>query len=207
MPRPERHDLRQFLLFAFVLLIPCFAIWSFLSAALVTPVIGLVHLLLSHWFPDIVNVVYQQGADMVLMTRLDQVGGQWVPAATDSEGLGFRINTRIITYSIPFYMTLHFATDKKHYLANLFWGLLILFPFIWLGLVCICLKDLMINVGSVFLEQPGVFVPGPAVIGIFYQLSVLIVPTLLPVIIWAWQSRETQLLRNLLPASAAAPSD
>jgi hypothetical protein len=202
MPRHEHRDLRQFLLFAFVLLIPCFAIWSFLSAALVTPVIGLVHLLLSDWFPDVVNVIYQQGGDMLLMTRLDQVDGQLVPAAVDTEGLGFRMNTRILTYSIPFYATLHFATEKKHYLASFFWGLLALYPFIWLGLVAMCLKELMVSFGSVFFDQPGVLVPGPDLIGICYQLSVLIVPTLLPVIIWAWQSRETALLRSLLPRPA-----
>jgi hypothetical protein len=36
------RELRQFLLFVFVLLVPCFALWSFLGAALITPVIGLV---------------------------------------------------------------------------------------------------------------------------------------------------------------------
>ena len=41
MRLPEPNHLRQFLLFVFALLIPCFALWSFFSAALVTPVIGL----------------------------------------------------------------------------------------------------------------------------------------------------------------------
>ena len=35
------RELRQFLLFVFVLLVPCFALWIFLSAALITAVIGL----------------------------------------------------------------------------------------------------------------------------------------------------------------------
>jgi hypothetical protein len=198
MPRPESNDLRQFLLFVFVLLIPCFAIWTFLSAALVTPVIGLVHLALSNWFPEIVSVVYQQGADLLLMTRLDQVDGQLVQAQVTSEGLGFKVNTRIVTYSIPFYAALHFATQKKAYLVNFFWGLLFIYPFIWLGLLCICLKELMVGFGNTFLEQPGVFVPGSDLIGIGYQLSVLIIPPLLPLLVWAWQSRKTRLLQGLL---------
>ena len=197
MPLRKSNDLRQFLLFVFVLLIPCFAIWTFLSAALVTPVIGLVHLTLSSWFPGIVNVVYQQGADLLLMTSLDQVGGRLVQAEVASEGLGFKVNTRTVTYSIAFYAALHFATEKKGYLVNFFWGLLILYPFIYLGLICVCLKELMVGFGNTFLEQPEVFVPGPDLIGIAYQLSFLIIPTLVPVLVWAWQSRDTPLLRGL----------
>jgi len=196
----KSNDLRQFLLFVFVLLIPCFAIWTFLSAALVTPVIGLVHLTLSSWFPEIVNVVYQQGADLLLMTRLDQVDGQLVQADVASEGLGVKINTRIVTYSIAFYAALHFATEKKRYLVNFFWGLLILYLFVYLGLISVCLKELMLGFGKTFLEQPEVFVPGPDLIGIAYQLSALIIPTLAPVLVWAWQSRDTALLRGLQDA-------
>ena len=198
MPLPEKNHFRQFTLFVFLLLIPCFALWTLLSAAAVTPVIGLVHLTLSHWFPDIVSVVYQEGANAVLMTRLDDVAGQLVPASEPDAGLGFRINTRILTYSIPFYAALHFATEKEHYLADFFWGLLMLYPFIFSGLVMLCMKDLMVTLGPLFLEQPGVMVPDPNVIGILYQLSVLIIPPVLPVMVWAWQSRHTPLLEKLL---------
>lgn len=198
MPLPEKNHLRQFLLFVFVLLIPCFALWTFISASLVTPVIGLVHLILTGWFPDIVNMVYQQGPDAVLMTVFDQVNGEYVPAREADAGMGFKINTRILSYAIPFYAALHFATEKKDYLANFFWGLLVIYPCIVLGLVCICLKDLMVTFGSLFLEQPDVFVPGAGVIGILYQFSVLILPPLVPTMIWAWQSRHTPLLQSLL---------
>lgn len=199
MPPPERNHLRHFLLFVFTLLIPCFAVWTVLSAQLATPVIGLCHVILSNWFPDIVNVVYQQGADALLMTRFDQVDGLLVPAADGDAGLGFRMNTRILSYSIPFYAALHFATEKKHYLASFCWGLLWLYPCFVVGLLCLSLKELMVTLGGVFLEQPGVLVPGADTIGITYQLSILIIPTLAPALIWAWQSRNTPLLRGFLP--------
>lgn len=198
MPAPEKNQLRQFLLFVFVLLIPCFALWSFISSALVTPVIGWVHTCLTAWFPDIVNVVYQQGADAVLMTRFDSVDGVLVASKEADAGLGFKVNTRIVSYSIPFYTALHFSTERKDYLLSYFWGLLVLYPFILLGLLSLCLKDLMVTLGPVFLQQPGVWVPGADVIGIAYQLSILIVPTLLPVLVWGWQSRHTPLLQALL---------
>jgi hypothetical protein len=210
MRLPEQNHLRQFLLFVFALLIPCFALWSFFSSALVTPVIGLAHLILSNWFPDIVNVVYQEGADAILMTRLDQVNGQLVPIDVADEGLGFKANTRIVSYSIPFYAALHFATEKKDYLGKFFWGILILYPFILLGLVSVLLKDLMVNFGSTFLQQPGVLMPGADTIAIAYQLNVLLVPTLVPIMIWASQNRQSPLLRGVLgpmtaPADKASP--
>lgn len=206
MPLPESNHLRQFLLFVFALLIPCFALWSFFSAALATPVIGLAHLILSNWFPDIVNVVYQEGADALLMTRLDQVNGQLVPTDVAEEGLGFKANTRVVSYSIPFYAALHFATEKKDYLGKFFWGLLVLYPLILLGLVSILLKDLMINFGSTFLQQPGVLLPSADVIALAYQFNVLLIPTLAPIMVWAWQNRQTPLLRGVL-RSIAAPAD
>ncbi len=197
MARPERNHLRQFLIFVFVLLAPCFALWAAVGAQLVTPVIGLVNLVLGHWFPEVVNLVYQRGADAMLMTRFDYVGGQLVPAAEADAGIGFVLNTRILSYSLPFYAALHFATEKEEYLAGFIWGVLLLYPFILLGLMCLAMKELMVNLGSVFLEQPGVFVPGAGLIAILYQLNVLIIPTLAPACIWVWQSRDTQLFMQL----------
>jgi hypothetical protein len=198
MARPETHHLRQFLLLVAVLLLPCFALWSFFSAALVSPIIGLAHWILTGWFPDIVHSVYQQGADAILMSRFDEVNGQLVIAGGADTAMGFRENTRILSYSIAFYATLHFATERKHYVADFLWGLLPLYILILLGVLCLCMKDLMVTLGKVFLEQPGVLVPAPDVIGIAYQLSVLMVPTLAPVLVWAWQSRATPLLQGLL---------
>ena len=76
-----------------------------------------------------------------------------MPTDIDHAGLGFKVNTRIISYSIPFYAALHFATEKTDYLANFFWGLLVLYLFILLGLISIGLKDLMVTFGATFLEQ------------------------------------------------------
>jgi hypothetical protein len=36
------------------------------------------------------------------------------------------------------------------------------------------------------------------VIALLYQLNVLIVPTVAPILLWAWQSRDTRLVRGML---------
>ncbi len=60
------------------------------------------------------------------------------------------------------------------------------------------MKDLMVQLGPLFMEQPGVWVPHGNVIALVYQLSVLIVPTVAPIAVWAWQSRDSALFRSVL---------
>ena len=57
----------------------------------------------------------------------------------------------------------------------------------------------MVGLGTVFFAQPG-WVPNPNLIGIAYQVSVLLVPTLAPVILWLWQSRKSPLLADVINA-------
>ena len=197
----EQHHMRQFVLFVFALLIPCFALWAVASGPLAIPAISFVSTILTHWFPDVVNALYVNGPEAVLMTEFGEQAGQLIPLNQAEYRLGFQINTRVLSYSLPFYTALHFATQKRDYLNSYLWGVLILYALLILGLVCLCLKDLMVNLGAHFFNQPDVFVPHADVIGILYQFCVLIVPTLAPAIIWIWQSRESPLLRGIFNKS------
>ena len=50
--------------------------------------------------------------------------------------------------------------------------------------------------------------PNGTLIALFYQLNVLIVPSVAPICLWAWQSRDSELMRGLLqrlPAAGEAP--
>ena len=194
----EQPHLQQFLLYVFALLIPCFLLWTFASGPLATPAIGLVHLILTHWFPDVVNALYLDGPNALLMTQFGEVNGQLVPLADAEYQLGFKVNPRILSYSLPFYTALHFATQREDYMSSYLWGLLLLYPLLVFGLLCLCLKELMVNLGSSFFNQTGVFIPAADVIGILYQFSVLVVPTLAPAILWLWQSKDTSLLKDAL---------
>ena len=200
----EQAHLRQFLLFVFVLLIPCFALWTVASVSLATPAIGLVSMILTGWFPDVVNGLFVQGPEALLMTEFGELNGKLIPLAQSEYRLGFKMDTRILSYSIPFYTALHFSTPRQDYLGNFFWGLLILYLLIVFGLLCLCLKELMVNLGAAFFDQPDVFVPDANVIGVLYQLNVLIIPTLAPAVLWVWQNRETPLLKGLFVIGSTA---
>ena len=64
-----------------------------------------------------------------------------------------------------------------------------------LGLVAIAAKDLMLVVGAPFLSLGAV--PPMPIIGLAYQTSVLLIPSLAPVMIWLFQLRDTPLWRQL----------
>jgi hypothetical protein len=192
----EQHHLRQFLLFVFALLIPSFVLWTLVSASLAVPAIGLVNMMLTAWFPDVVQGLYADGVEALLMTEFGELNGKLVSLKEAEYRLGFKVNTGILSYSLPFYTALHFATEKQVYLEKYLGGLLILYMLFVFGLLCLCLKELMVNLGTVFLDQPGTFVPHANVIAVLYQFNVLVVPTLAPVVLWAWQARHTPLMKD-----------
>ncbi|MEP5566938.1 MAG: exosortase H-associated membrane protein [Halioglobus sp.] len=201
MPLPPDNNLRQFLLFAFALIIPCFALWTVAMGFIAMPAVGLADMILEFWFPAAVDGLQFQGGKAVLMTQFGELNGAPVPQEQSEYQLAFLINPGILSYSLPFYATLHFATAKDSYLNSFVTGLFVLYPLVLVGLLSLCLKELMVNLGTLFLEQPGA--PNATFIALFYQLNVLIVPTVAPIVLWVWQSRDTPLLRDVLNLGAA----
>ncbi|MFV8818035.1 exosortase H-associated membrane protein [Haliea sp. E17] len=204
--QPDRA-LRQFLLFAFVLILPCFALWTVAAQPLAMPVVGLVDLILKTWFPTIVEQLQFHGADTVLLTRFGELNGTPVPPSQSEYQLGFTINPGILSYSFAFYAALHFATQKKEYLWSFLTGVMVLYPLFLLGVVSLCLKQLMVNLGPLFLDQPGVLVPNSNLIALFYQLNVLIIPTIAPIALWIWQNWDTPLLRGVFRRDEETPAE
>ncbi|GAB5453735.1 MAG: hypothetical protein Hals2KO_40630 [Halioglobus sp.] len=190
---------RPFLIYVFALLLPCFGLWFATSSFLALPVIAVVHEILVAWFPQVVHAVYADNTSVFLATAYGQKAGMLVPLAEAEYRFGFSIDTRILSYSLPFYSALLFATRREDYLVSWLQGVIVLYLLFAIGLLAICLKNLMTTVPEQFFGQAEVTVPGANLIAIGYQVNVLLVPTLAPVMLWLWQSRETTLLRDLLP--------
>lgn len=191
----------RFFALVLLLLIPCFGIWSLLNPVLVEPVIGLANLILSNWLNETVVALQVDGPVAVLITHFDSLNGELVPAAETGEYLAIQQDTRILSYSIPFYAALHLATARLDRLVDLAWGIMILCFLLLTGIVCVALKDLMVTLGPQFLERPAFMQPPPQVIALLYQLNILIVPPFAPIAIWAWQSRDASLFSELSEGS------
>lgn len=172
------------------LLLPAtFLVWHTLGSVFAAPPVWLCGKLLALWLPDLVANTSLEQTTLLLESTLGESQGLLLPAAEAGNALAFRQDTRIFSYSIPFFAALHFATPLRHSLERFARGLLVLWLLITLGLLCASLKDLMLGLGDRLFETGGLL-PPPAAIGLAYQFSVLIVPVLAPVLLWAWESRR-----------------
>lgn len=202
---PDAPKLYQFVGLVFLWLIPCFVVWVSLSSLLAAPAVWLADLILTSTLPDIVHNFTLAGPQALLATHFGELDGEIVSAQIAGYRLAYPLNTRILSYSLPFYAALHFATQttsgisgNESSLGGFGKGLMLLYPLLVLGLVSICLKNLMLGLGPVFIESSSIWA---SIIGLLYQLNTLMVPPLAPIMIWAWQSRNSSLIQQLLVKS------
>lgn len=189
---------RQFLVYVAVLLLPCFAFWAVISGPLALPATGLVNLLISSWFPDLVFGVSANDGEALVLTRFGELQGRAVPLAEADYRLAFSLNTRILSYSLAFYTTLHFATRRDEYLGSYINGAFVLYVLFVLGLATLVIKELQQNLPLAFANQQAAWIPGTNLIAVLYQFNILIVPGLAPLALWFFQNRDTEVLADLL---------
>lgn len=194
----EKRPLLRFCLTVLALLPACFILWHLAAVHVAAPAVALTGPLLSTVYGSLVESVSMQGTDMLVMSRFGETGGAIVSAQEAGNQLAYPVNTRTLSYSIPFYAALHFATPQKESYSRFAWYLLLLWLLLALGLFSTALKDLMLGLGPIFLEHPKT--PPADGVALAYQFSTLIVPPLMPVILWAYAAAGTPLLADLLPA-------
>ncbi len=195
--------LYKFVGLVFLWLVPCFVVWVSLSSMLAAPAVWISKLILTTALPDIVHDFTLAGPQALLSTHFGELDGKIVSAQVAGYRLAYPLNTRILTYSLPFYAALHFATvtTDGFFERNTFrfsMGLLLLYPLLIVGLISVCLKNLMLGLGLNFIDLSSI---GGSTIAMIYQLSTLMVPALAPILVWAWQSRESPMLQKLLKNS------
>jgi hypothetical protein len=193
----QRRPLLRFALWVMALLPTCFVAWWFLGTWITAPAYLLADLLLSLWLPGAVSGSSLDGTTMTVLSRFGEMNGSIFSTAAIGNQLGFRIDTRVLSYSLPFYAALHFATPVPASWERFARALLALWLLMALGIVATALKDLMVTIGDPFLALP--WAPAPVAIALGYQLSSLIVPPLAPVLLWAYGARDVPAFRALLP--------
>ncbi|MEM6483508.1 MAG: exosortase H-associated membrane protein [Pseudomonadota bacterium] len=197
----EQRPATRFLLTVLALLPTCFVIWHLLGSAIAAPSVMLSSWILLGWLPGQVIEVGLQDTDMLLVSAFsaEASGNSSQVAPSARENIGYLIDTRTLSYSIPFYTALHGATRIQSSLSVYSWNLLVLWVVLAVGLVATGLKDVLITEGNVLLNARGM--PPADLVAVAYQTSSLLAPTLVPVILWAYAARRSDLLRSLLPGS------
>lgn len=189
--------LYRFLGLVFLILPAAFIVWHALASVLAAPAVWAAGKMLTLWLPDLVANAHLEGTIMVVVSQFGDAGGRIVELANADFQIGFQQDTRLLSYSIPFFAALHFATPMTHSLERFARSLLVLWILMTLGLVAVALKNLMVTLGSVAFDN-GALPPAP-LIALLYQFSVLIVPTVAPLCLWAWEARRLPAFQALLP--------
>ncbi|HKK23324.1 MAG TPA: exosortase H-associated membrane protein [Pseudohaliea sp.] len=188
-----------------LLMVPAFVVWYLLGSLLAAPAVWFVSELLPAWLPGLVDSVYLKGASMTVVSSLGELDGTFMPADQAGGALGFRIDSRVLSYSMPFFAALHFATPLPGRWERFARGLFVLWVLLVPGLVSTALKDLMVTLGQAYLDVPGA--PPPDAVALAYQFNTLMVPPLAPILLWGWEARRSPAIQALFPALFPALPD
>ena len=185
---------RQFVL-TLALMPITFGLWYAAGTLFAGPAVWLCDAILSGAYPGVIDDIGLQGLELVATTQFGDLDGQLMRAQDAGNQIALQINTRLVSYSIAFYAALLLASNLKDGVYKFCVGLAWLWITMAFGLASIIGKDLLMMVGSPFLQAPGV--PPADVLALTYQFNVLLMPTLAPVFIWFWQLRGSPLWEAL----------
>lgn len=187
----QLSPIREFALKAVLWLPAGFFLWFLLAELLVWPVIRMAELAMTSIWPELFADVTQIGHTMEVTTRVlvNQV------AADGRSGIGELIlsqNPLIYGYSLPLFSGLAMAapiTARRRVVQ-----FAIAFAVIWLaqafGVVAESIKILGFDSGSAGAAAVGKAGISPDVIAIAYQFGYLILPAVVPVVLWIGLNRE-----------------
>ena len=174
----QAPSLRKFVLHSFLWLPLCFAAWYF-SAPYHGAVAG--------WFarvwvdlfqPGIVSALEHQGIDLVFVTTIKVRSATGDPAVLLPE-----VNPLLYSYGLALFVALMLAARAG------FWktlaGVAMLLPFQGWGIAFDFLAQVGIKLGPAVAAQAGVSGWRVEAIALGYQVGALILPSLVPVVMWA----------------------
>jgi hypothetical protein len=192
---------RGFLLRTLIWLPICFGAWYFLSILVTPPLAALVHAALGTSFPSVIERVTSDGNSLSVLTRI-----QPMTASAPSGELLFELNPLKYGYCVPLYTALVLATDADDWMRVLHWvlGMAVLLAVQVFGIITEILKVIAFQLGA-----PGRsaldFAPwGYEVLVFAYQLGYLILPPVVPIMLWLGQFGYPWLAEQ---RSANAPQD
>jgi hypothetical protein len=186
---------RQQILMTLVLMPITFALWYAAGSLLVGPAAWMAGAVLSGLYSSLIASAGLSDTLFVVSAEFGSLNGTIVSAQQAGNELVFEINTRLVSYSIPFYAALLWSSKLSTAMNRFALGLFVLWIAMAIGLIVIAMKELMLAVGTPFLEATGV--PPAPLIALSYQFSVLVAPTLMPVLLWLIQLRGTPLWVSL----------
>ncbi|MEE4376405.1 MAG: exosortase H-associated membrane protein [Candidatus Competibacteraceae bacterium] len=166
-----------------------FATWYILASLLLWPVTLLVGVVFSLFYPGVIENVEQHGTLLDVNTRLsaDQAHRAQQPSGQQGGQLYFTLNPLKFGYCLPLLLALQLATPGKlvRKLGLFAIGAVILVPVQAWGIYFETLVTLVFKTGPMIAQSMGTTALSREGIALAYQLGVLILPSVTPVLIWA----------------------
>jgi len=175
----------RFVLRALAWLPVAFAVWYFAAPLLLWPAKLLIDVIARLWFADIIRGVEQTGAIVTFVTTLKP--GQ---ATAASGAVAIDVNALLYSFGLPLYAALVLAAREPHWPRNLAIGYAVILPFVAWGVLADFLKTVAIAAGPLVASQTGFSAWQREVIAFAYQFGSLILPTVVPAIVWVITHRR-----------------
>lgn len=175
-----------------------FAVWYFAAPLLLWPAQMLAEAVLRLGFRDLVRSVGAQDAVVTVLTTLKP--GQAVAGGAVSVD----VNMLLYSFGLPMFAALVLAAREPRWPRILATGYVVLLPVVAWGVVADFLKNIAITAGPAVASQTGFSAIQREVIAFAFQFGSLIVPTVVPAVVWVVTHRR--FLERLRVESAATPS-
>lgn len=174
----------RFVARVFVWLPLAFLVWYVAAPVLLLPVKLVVALVAHFGFADLVRAVEQHGSSLTFVTTLK-------PGEARLPGAEITVDVDLLVYSLglPFFAALVVAAREPGRTQRLALGFLAMLPFIGCGALADFLKHVAITAGPLVASQTNFVAWEREFIAFAYQLGVLILPTVIPAILWVVSHR------------------
>jgi hypothetical protein len=183
MQRPG--PLARFVLWVIAWLPITFAVWYVAAPLLMWPTTWVVRAVVAPAFPDLVASVAQSRAIIVFASTLHPGTAGALAGAIDVE-----VNALVYALGMPLFAALTLAARQPRRARTLAIGYAVSVPVVAWGVIAEFLQHVAIASGPVLAAQTGFSAPQREMIAFAYQLGTLILPTVVPAVLWVVTHRE-----------------
>lgn len=164
---------------AILALVPALAIWYWAKGWLLLPVAWLTERTMLHFFPNWVRGTELEGVSLALLTsiRVPQSSGAIAELAPE-------VNVLAYCYGLPMLAALLVGARARRLWWKLLVGALVLIPFQVWGCVFALLVTIGIQLGPLSAPVTGFSALQLNFFALAYQLGFLLLPTLIPMLLW-----------------------
>jgi hypothetical protein len=191
--KTDTTGLGSFALRTLLWLPPCLAAWHWSAKYHAAIAGGLARLLLDFLRPGVISAVEQPEMDLAFVTTINvaQEAGRIAVLVPE-------VNPLHYTYGLAFFLALMLAARARWW--TILAGAAVLLPFQAWGIAFDFLAQVGIKLGPAVSAQAGLGGWRVEASAIGYQIGTLILPTLVPVVLWAIFNRP--FIASLLPPQA-----